>query len=78
MRTIIKTKISLIDNGNALMLFIWKPHFKNFLPSILGTWNAHGTTHCSGGIDKKHINSINTQSVGTTLYNNFISPKKYK
>jgi hypothetical protein len=75
MKTLFKMRISLIDNNKALMLFIWKPYFKKFLPTIIGEWSACGTTHCSGGIGKDHLDLINEKRIASILYDNFILPK---
>ena len=77
MKTLVKTKIVLIDRGTAVMTLIWKPYLPYLFPTVFGYWEASGTCQCSGGIDAEHLKKINDNDVANVIFDNFISPRPY-
>jgi len=72
MKTLVKSKIVLIDKGTALMILLWRPSFKNFLPTIIGGWYPFGTCSTLGGIHKDQLDHVTDEKVSEVLYNEFI------
>jgi len=75
MKTLVKSKIRLEDNGTAIMLYMWKPTFKNFLPNIIGDWFPCGTCSSMGKFSNEDLDKISVESVADVLYNNFIGKR---
>jgi hypothetical protein len=75
MKTLVKTKIVLIDNGSGLMTLIWKPYLPYLFPNIFGYWEAGGTCSCYGKLGTEHLTMINDNNVARVIFDNFISPK---
>ncbi len=67
MKTLVKSKIVLSDNGTTLTVYFWKRTFWFF-----GYWYPFGTTSCIGRISYEIINKINDNNVSKVLYDNFI------
>lgn len=75
-KTLVRTRIDLVDHGTAMVLFFWKPRFKRFLPSIFGRWYSFGTTCCHAGIEQERIDKVTDDNVSDILFDNFILDKK--
>lgn len=67
MKTLVKCKIVLEDNGKGLVIYFWKKTFLWF-----GYWYPFGSSSCYPNQPKEKIWDINATNVSNVLFNNFL------
>mgnify|MGYP001615616979 CR=1 FL=1 len=68
MKTLVKSKIVLEDNGKGMTIYFWKKTFW-----IFGYWYPFGSSSMFPEQTKKRIEHVNDKEVSRVLFNNFIT-----
>jgi hypothetical protein len=69
MKTLVKVKIVVEDEGRALTVYFWKRRFLCF-----GYWYPFGCSS-SNVVPKEKLDKINDDAISKLIYENVLSPR---